>query len=71
MKLAQAVSRLMGNLQRSLFPCLEECWQGPLTEKEKQLVSILLMHRRAVRNLFSSRTFRFSGGETPSAGTGC
>jgi hypothetical protein len=41
MKLAQAVSRLMGNLQRSLFPRLEECWGGPLTEKEQQLVSIL------------------------------
>jgi len=41
MKLGQAVSRLMGNLQRSLFPRLEECWQGPLTEKEQRLVSIL------------------------------
>ncbi len=41
MKLAQAVSRLMGNLQRTLFPRLEECWQGPLTVKEQQLVSIL------------------------------
>jgi hypothetical protein len=41
MKLGQAVSRLMGNLQRSLFPKLEECWQVPLTEKEQQLVSIL------------------------------
>ena len=41
MKLGQAVSWLMGNLQRSLFPRLEECWQRPLTEKEKRLVSIL------------------------------
>lgn len=41
MKLSQAVSFLRGNLQRSLFPRLEECWQEPLTEKEKQLVSIL------------------------------
>jgi len=41
MKLAQAVSRLTGNLQRSLFPRLEECWQGPLTVRERQLVSIL------------------------------
>jgi hypothetical protein len=41
MKLGQAVSWLMGNLQRSLFTRLEECWQGPLTEKEQQLVSIL------------------------------
>jgi len=41
MKLGQAVSRLMGNLQRSLFPRLEECWQGPLSEKDQRLVSIL------------------------------
>lgn len=41
MKLGQAVSCLMGNLQRSLFPRLEECWQRPLTGKEQQLVSIL------------------------------
>jgi hypothetical protein len=41
MKLAQAVSRLMGNLQRSLFPRLEDCWQRPLSEKEQRLVSIL------------------------------
>ncbi len=41
MKLGQAVSWLMGNLQRSLFPSLEECWQAPLSEKERQLVSIL------------------------------
>lgn len=41
MKLGTAVSWLMGNLQRSLFPRLEECWQRPLTEKEQQLVSIL------------------------------
>jgi hypothetical protein len=41
MKLGQAVSWLMGNLQRSLFPHLEECWQMPLTEKEQRLVSIL------------------------------
>ena len=41
MKLGQAVSWLMGNLQRSLFPHLEECWQRPLTETEQRLVSIL------------------------------
>ena len=41
MKLGQAVSWLMGNLQRSLFHSLEQCWQGSLTEKEKRLVSIL------------------------------
>ena len=41
MKLGQAVSWLMGTLQRSLFPNLEECWQRPLTEREQRLVSIL------------------------------
>jgi hypothetical protein len=41
MKLGQAVSWLTGNLQRSLFPRLEQCWEGPLTDKERRLVSIL------------------------------
>ena len=41
MKLREAVSWLMGTLQRNLIPCLEECWERPLTEKERQLVSIL------------------------------
>jgi hypothetical protein len=39
--LVKAVSWLMGSLQHVLFPMLEECWNGQLTEKEKQLVSIL------------------------------
>ncbi len=41
MKLREAVSWLVGTLQRQLFPRLEECWERPLTEKEQQLVSIL------------------------------
>jgi hypothetical protein len=41
MKLKEAVSWLVGTLQRNLIPCLEECWERPLTEKERQLVSIL------------------------------
>ncbi len=41
MKLREAVSWLIGTLQRNLIPCLEECWERPLTEKERQLVSIL------------------------------
>ena len=41
MKLGQAASWLTGNLQRSLFPRLEQCWQSPLTDKEQRLVSIL------------------------------
>jgi len=41
MKLREAVSWLTGTLQRNLIPCLEECWERPLTDKERQLVSIL------------------------------
>jgi hypothetical protein len=45
MKLREAVSWLMGSLQRNLIPCLEECGERLLTEKERQLVSILeLLH---------------------------
>jgi hypothetical protein len=45
MKLREAVSWLMGSLQRNLIPCLEECGERRLTEKERQLVSILeLLH---------------------------
>ena len=41
MKLGKGISWLMGNLQRSLFSQLEECWGTALTEKQQQLVSIL------------------------------
>jgi hypothetical protein len=41
MKLKEAVSWLRGTLQRNLIPLLEECLEHPLTEKERQLVSIL------------------------------
>jgi len=41
MKLSKGISWLLGNLQRSLFPQLEDCWGIALTEKEQQLVSIL------------------------------
>jgi hypothetical protein len=41
MKLGQTISWLMGSLQRSLFPHLEECWRTPLTAKEQELVSML------------------------------
>ncbi|MDP3185275.1 MAG: transposase [Anaerolineales bacterium] len=41
MTLREAVSWLTGTLQRNLIPLLEECWERPLTEKERQLVSIL------------------------------
>jgi Transposase domain (DUF772) len=45
MKLKEAVSWLAGTLQRNLIPLLEECWEWPLTEKERQLVSILELVR--------------------------
>jgi len=41
MKLKEKISWMMGRLQRSLFPCLEECCISPLTEQEKQLVKTL------------------------------
>jgi hypothetical protein len=41
MKLKEAVSWLTGTLQRNLIPGLEECCERPLTDKERQLVSIL------------------------------
>lgn len=41
MKLTDKVSWLMGRLQRSLFPNLEECCVSPLSEQEKHLVKIL------------------------------
>ena len=41
MKLAEKISWLMGRVQRSLFPHLNECLPAPLTEQEKRLVSII------------------------------
>jgi len=41
MKLTEKISWLMGRVQRSLFPHLNECLPAPLTEQEKRLVSIL------------------------------
>jgi len=55
MKLREAVSWLMGTLQRHLFPRLEECWERPLTDKEQQLVSILEL----------LQIERFTGGPSP------
>ena len=45
MRLRESVSWLMGTLQRNLIPGLEECCERQLTDKERQLVSILeLLH---------------------------
>jgi len=41
MKLTEKISWLMGRVQKSLFPHLNECLPTPLTEQEKRLVSIL------------------------------
>lgn len=41
MKLTEKVSWLMGRLQRSLFPNLEQCCVSPLSKQEKHLVKIL------------------------------
>lgn len=41
MKLKDKISWLMGSVQRSLFPHLDECLETPLTEQEKRLSTIL------------------------------
>ncbi len=41
MKLKERISWLMGTVQQSLFPHLDECLPVPLTEREKHLVKIL------------------------------
>jgi hypothetical protein len=41
MKLKERISWLMGTVQQSLFPHLDECLAAPLTEREKHLVKIL------------------------------
>lgn len=43
MKLREKVSWFMGKMQRSLFPCIEECCYFPLTTKEKHLVELLAL----------------------------
>jgi len=41
MKLKKKISWLVGRLQRSLFPLMEECCISPLTKREKHLVKVL------------------------------
>jgi len=41
MKLTKKISWLMGRVQRSPFPHLNNCLPVPLTEQQKRLVSIL------------------------------
>ena len=41
MKLKERISWLMGTVQQSLFPHLDECLPVPLSEREKNLIKIL------------------------------
>ncbi len=41
MKLKENISWLMGRVQKTLFPHLNECFETPLTEQEQRLVTIL------------------------------
>ena len=41
MKLTEKVSWLIGRLQRSLLPSLEQCCVSPLSQQEKHLVKII------------------------------
>lgn len=41
MNLKERISWLMGTVQQSLFPYLDECLPTPLTESEKRLVKLL------------------------------
>ena len=45
MKLKERLSWLMGTIQQSLFPHLDECLSQPLTEREKHLVKVLELVR--------------------------
>ena len=61
MKLRDKISWLMGRVQRSLFPHLNQCLVTPLTEQEERLVSILEIVRV---ERYVSRTitrFRYPG----------
>lgn len=41
MKLKNTISWLMGRVQKSLFPHLNQCLPAPLTGQEQQLVTVL------------------------------
>jgi hypothetical protein len=54
MKLTRKISWLMGRVQRSLFPHLNQCFATPLTQQEERLVSILeivQVERHVPRNI--------------------
>ena len=61
MKLINTISWLMGRVQRSLFPHLNQCLPTPLTEQEERLVAILeiaQVERYVSRNISN---FRYPG----------
>jgi len=61
MKLIDTISWLMGRVQRSLFPHLNQCLPTPLTEQEERLVAILeiaQVERYVIRNITN---FRYPG----------
>ena len=61
MKLVDTISWLMGRVQKSLFPHLNQCLPTPLTEQEERLVSILeiiQVERYVTKNI---KSFRYPG----------
>jgi hypothetical protein len=50
--LIESLSWLKRTLQDNLFPHLDECWKTPLTDREKQLVSIRI---RSAGDAFTPR----------------
>ncbi len=49
MKLIEKISWLMGRVQKTLFPHLNQCMSRPLTPQEERLVSILELIRDEFR----------------------
>jgi hypothetical protein len=60
MKLKDKISWLMGRVQKSLFPCLDECFDAPMTQQEQRLVSILEIVQ-VEKYVFSSATSHWQG----------
>jgi len=68
MKLKEKISWLMGRVQWSLFPHLNECLKTPLTAQEKRLVSILEIVQ-VERGMFQKTCLAIVGlGALPSTG---
>ena len=61
MKLIDTISWLMGRVQKSLFPHLNQCLPAPLTEQEERLVSILEIVQVERYLLKYIKSFRYPG----------